>query len=408
MLLVRWNSMKKQCIVRIAIFIVLLSQTMVISETTIINKIKVIGNSITSTHVITGFVREFKEGDTVELKQLESITAAIKRRLLMTTWFYSVDVYIVKREQNETTSNVIIEVQEGYLLHFGGGNAYGSFGKENISGQGIFAGIDAGYNKQEVSILRPYSPYYYLLSAGNTPYTYVGPDLMEKAIQSVGWGGEIGKNLPYDMAIGLHCDADKLFSDTYHEVDGFVRESFVVRRDTRDDIFSPNSGSYVACSVGYLSGPELSTASLDARLYYSLLKNTIKWAGQGKFEGVQGDVRDNFFYPSLFGIDGIRAPVTTGMYGNSAFQIVNELRGLIFKETVLGFFLIAAEPALFFSAGCAGNSAHYFKNNKNYLYSFGIAARLFFYAPIFVPVRLEWGWNESGAKAVFFSVSKPF
>jgi len=377
-------------------------------EMTIINKLKVIGNSFTSTQVIAGFVREFKEGDTVDVNKLEIIAAAIKRRLIMTTWFYSVEVYVVKREINVATSNVIIEVQEGYLFRFGGGNAYGSFGKQNISGQGIFAGVDAGYNKQSVNFCRPYSQFYYILSAGNFPFTYTDPSLLKKDIQSVGGSGEVGINLPHDLTIGLNFDASKLFSDSYREFDGFVKESFVVKRNTRDDLFSPTSGSYVKGSVGYLSGPELSTASLDARLYYSLPGKSLKWAIQCRFEGVQGTIRDNFFYPNLFGIDGIRAPSSAGMYGNSAFQIVNELRGRIYNETVLGFASIAAEPALFLSAGCAGNSRSYFADDKNYQYSYGIAARLFFYAPIYVPLRLEWGWNRSGASAVFFSVSSPF
>jgi hypothetical protein len=96
------------------------------------------------------------------------------------------------------------------------------------------------------------------------------------------------------------------------------------------------------------------------------------------------------------------------MNGNVAVQIVTELRTRIFKKTAFGFVSIAAEPALFFAVGCAGNSANHFLNNDHYKYAYGVAGRLFLYEPVFLSLRLECGWNESGANAVFFSVTEPF
>lgn len=69
-----------------------------------------------------------------------------ERRLEKSNFFYSCSVMDTQVKENSEEKNIIISVTDGYRSRFGGGNAYGFFGTDNLNGRRKSFRIFAGYN----------------------------------------------------------------------------------------------------------------------------------------------------------------------------------------------------------------------------------------------------------------------
>ncbi|MEN2998746.1 MAG: POTRA domain-containing protein, partial [Brevinematia bacterium] len=115
-----------------------------------INKIKIEGNSHTKEEIILAIASEFLSDKEFSEEELNGIARRVEERLKNTTWFYSSRVYIVPSARGEEYRNVVIEVNEGFLLRFSGGYAYGMAGMDNIWGNGEKIFLYLGYNRQGI------------------------------------------------------------------------------------------------------------------------------------------------------------------------------------------------------------------------------------------------------------------
>ncbi|HEY1406953.1 MAG TPA: hypothetical protein VF857_10120, partial [Spirochaetota bacterium] len=102
-------------------------------------------SGFTSPATVLSFV-DLKPGETISLPALEREVYRAEIRLTRSHFFYDVSVQIIPPLNAPQKRTIYIKVNEGFLYRFGGGNAYGMFGKDNISGTRKSFRIYAGYN----------------------------------------------------------------------------------------------------------------------------------------------------------------------------------------------------------------------------------------------------------------------
>ena len=94
---------------------------------------------------------KFRENKMFTQKGFEKEAETTRLRLMNSGFFYSAQVETRESRKNPGTMVVYITVRTGFLLRFGGGNAYGLFGKAALGGRrNLLAGY-LGYNKSGAS-----------------------------------------------------------------------------------------------------------------------------------------------------------------------------------------------------------------------------------------------------------------
>ena len=78
---------------------------------------------------------KFRENKKFSGKQLEKEAESTRLRLMDSGLFYSAEVETRESRKNPGTMVIYISVRTGFLLRFGGGNAYGFFGKAALGGR---------------------------------------------------------------------------------------------------------------------------------------------------------------------------------------------------------------------------------------------------------------------------------
>ncbi len=101
------------------------------------------------------------------LDSLEKEVKQTELRLNESGYFYSATVDILPSRKSLDKRTVIITVKSGFLWRFGGGSAYGVFGKANFFGKRLEAMCYLGWNKNGASILYERAFNTPLILAGN-------------------------------------------------------------------------------------------------------------------------------------------------------------------------------------------------------------------------------------------------
>lgn len=96
---------------------------------------------------------KFRENKKFSEKQLEKEAESTRLRLMDSGLFYSAEVETRESRKNPGTMVIYISVRTGFLLRFGGGNAYGFFGKAALGGRRNNLTGYLGYNKSGASYL---------------------------------------------------------------------------------------------------------------------------------------------------------------------------------------------------------------------------------------------------------------
>ncbi len=94
---------------------------------------------------------KFRENKKFTQKGFEKEAETTRLRLMNSGLFYSAQVETRESRKNPGTMVVYITVRTGFLLRFGGGNAYGLFGKAALGGRRNLLTGYLGYNKSGAS-----------------------------------------------------------------------------------------------------------------------------------------------------------------------------------------------------------------------------------------------------------------
>ena len=122
---------------------------------------------------------KFRENKKFTKKDFEKEAETTRLRLMNSGLFYSAQVETRESKKNPGTMVVYITVRTGFLLRFGGGNAYGLFGKAALGGRrNLLAGY-LGYNKSGASYVDE-NAFGVPLILGAGAFTNVPQSLVEK------------------------------------------------------------------------------------------------------------------------------------------------------------------------------------------------------------------------------------
>ncbi len=379
------------------------------SEVVLINKIKVIGNKYTDTKIILDFVREFSENTSIDETAFSDIVERIQERLMKTQWFESVKCYIVELGNHKV--NLVIDVQEGYLLRYWGGDIYGGFGIDNLFGLGKFSSLELGYNKQYLTYSDKFignEQCFYDLGIGNKPTEYLSSGVSNIWVQELNLYEDFGINLPYDFMMGLGFNTSQIYSSSYYYLDSFVDPLTFIDYDTRDKVFSPGKGMFCGINCGFFYPQDLTRIQADYRTYFSLVQNLLKFAFRLNGGLEFGTVNDDYFMLSLGGIDGVRSDYVPGMIGISIMQLNTELRLSLFKIYFLDFVVLEFEPALFFDIGEAYSNINAINGFFSPIIGFGPSIHINLGDPLYIPLRFDFGFGVDGRMNFFFAIENPF
>jgi hypothetical protein len=100
----------------------------------------------TSPSTVMSFVG-VKPGDRMSPSSLEMEVYRSEKRLMGSRFFYDAGVSIIPPASDPQKRTVYIRVTEGFIDRFGGGNAYGMYGRDNLSGMRKSFRVYAGYNR---------------------------------------------------------------------------------------------------------------------------------------------------------------------------------------------------------------------------------------------------------------------
>jgi hypothetical protein len=389
----------------LVLLILFLAASTLSAERVSIRKIKVIGNTYTDTRVILDYAKELSEGSSWDVPALSNTLRRVEERLYLSSYFYTVSAVMVPSLKDTNAVNVVIEVTEGFLLRFNGGNAYGSFGMADMFGQGKDWDVLAGYNAQWAEWFDHHtglSWLYYEAGIGNRP----DPDGIH---QKIGGKFSFGVDLPCDLSAGITADAFRLFRQNYTPQLDALWLGATASLNQSSDFFSSPSGTVVNLTGGAFTGQELPRGSLEIKQYASAFDGALKFAFRA-FAQIQPVWNgDPYFLLSAAGIDGVRQPETNNLTGNTIALASVEIRWAAVNFPILGFSSVTLEPALFADAGRAWNSVGSIRDFSGFVPGYGVTMRIFFEMPVLIPVRVEAGWGpESPIPQIFFSVESPF
>ncbi|GEM_PF-1644948 len=409
--------------------IVLLSVFFIFSSTSAaitIGRIKVTGNTHTSTGTILSFLPELQEGHDYSQAELDGIVKRGKERLDITGWFYKADIYVTASKNGPDFRNIVIEVEEGFLYLFGGGSIYGVFGMDDVYGGGESFLLTMGWNAQYIVIGDSFlgRDLFYYIGAGNMPggyYTASGTNSYTwNDDQNIGSMQQIGLRFNYDFSISLSNSLNYIFSDNYAAVPGIGYDSIdlCAALDTRPDIYTSSHGYYISAVCGYFLPFEIynpfNRFQIQGETYFSIIPSydrlvlAFKLNGEYQDNSVQENyLNEDYLKISLAGIDGIRSLNVPDLIGNACIDGHAELRWDFFHASVFSIFNIDFEALTFFDCGEAADSIRDISED-NVQYAFGTGLRVFFREPVYVPVRIEFGWDKYGDMSFFVSVEAPF
>lgn len=384
-----------------------------------INKIKVIGNTHTKTETILAFVPELREKNEYTEEELKAIALRGKERLNLTGWFYKADIYIAPSKEGDDYKNIIIEVEEGFLYRFGGGPIYGMYGMDNVFGSGEYYSAQLGWNAQyiEAGSLFLTKNLFFKAGIGNLPggyYSNNGAQYQWTALQNIGGELEAGYRINYDFSLSLLNNINMLYTEDYSSLVNYYSAGAKAQIDARSDLYSSSRGHFM--ELKYSAVIPLNTGlkpfsriELDVRKYFSIIPVYNKLILALKFgAGYQDDVsQPDYLKLPLAGIDGIRNLNIPDLNGNVIVDGKAELRWDFFETEFFGIFNTDFEVMSFFDSGEAVNDFNGLSGDR-LQFAFGLGLRVFFEAPVYIPLRLEIGWDKNGNNSLFFSMSAPF
>lgn len=387
-----------------------------------VGQIKIIAGFPMDPLVIQGFLGEIKEGGVFPPEVLARLLTRAEERLANTNWFDRVAIYSVPYKDRSELVKIIIEVTAGFPYRFWGGPNYAGAGWENIKGSGRSIGLELGYKHYYFS----YTDYHWgssglfcQIGLGSRYFTYTRHNGAKTGTQKKGGSIFLGYRLNPDLMAGIEVGAFVL-SQPGESNANVLQIGGRLRFDERNKAFSPTAGRYGEVYAGYIAGVPQADAlaaagemisgymvKWETRSYFPLHGNLLavfRLQGVGQPKTI---VHDALRF-SLHGFNGIRAPFTEAMLAPVLLQAGGELRYRLPDSSLFGFLNLSVEPAVFIDLGLAGGDIGEITTSPTFLAATGLALRLRFGAPVFLPLRLEIGWNREGAAEVFFGLQEIF
>ena len=167
---------------------------------------------------------KFRENKKFSEKQLQKETESTRLRLIDSGLFYSAEVEVRESRKNPGTMVIYISVRTGFLLRFGGGNAYGFFGKAALGGRRNNLTGYLGYNKSGASYLDE-NTFGLPLILGASAFTNLPQSLAQKKPLTFDTFVKAGVFMTPDLKLG--ADLKTLFTVNEEPFADFILSPFL-------------------------------------------------------------------------------------------------------------------------------------------------------------------------------------
>jgi outer membrane protein assembly factor BamA len=401
-----------------------------------IKEIKIKGNTYTKAKIILAECH-LKIGKRVSLHQLREDLETIKQRLKALGYFYNVKVYW-KPIEEKTSARILIEIEEGFLWRFDAGPIYLAIGRENLFGEGKRFLTKLGVNTQTFE----YSTREYPFIIGGGVYHFAADMFNEYIVEETPNFGE-GKfrvdKLAGELFLtyrGVPCLrikntflGERLFFTSLSptlkpEALGIEGPKIILKLqpqinwDKRNREWSPTKGFYLKIS-GEIS-KQFWGSTLDFEKYLLEFRSYLPLFRKGilasRLQLGKASFSTPYYYLFNIGkfnlrnemrkIDGLRAPGYKNYVGHTMFLTNFEYR-LLGKEILLApIFKILPGVVFFFDLGKTWDENER-ANLTNLDFAYGFGLRFYILNPVWVNIRLEYGFGRQG-NAFYWKIGSAF
>lgn len=221
----------------------------------------------------------FAPGDTLTTDKLEKEVKLAEIRLMNSGYFYNARVIIIPPRKKPESRTILIKIKEGFPYRFGGGNAYGMFGMENLWGKRKRFNVAAGYNLAGGTFVDENFLNRNLILGSSLFYSNQGFESSKLTDYNRLDAKVLAGIRPHpDLLIGLDFGG-RLFS--YTEIFGDMTDQFLGDRDRRDILISP----YIEYKI---SGIHLEAGSGICRAQQGDITASMFLKAAGKYELFRG------------------------------------------------------------------------------------------------------------------------
>ena len=356
---------------------------------------------------------KFRENKKFSGKQIQKEAESTRLRLMDSGLFYSAEVETRESRKNPGTMVIYISVRTGFLLRFGGGNAYGFFGKAALGGRRNNLTGYLGYNKSGASYLDE-NAFGLPLILGASAFTNLPQSLAQKKPLTFDTLVKAGVFMTPDLKLG--ADLKTLFTVNEEPFADFIlspflcdtvwfSEKLVMKSELRlfnyfSDEWKGNS-TEAAVNIDYSPFQKITLAGL--------------LSGGAVIDQNDGDktVKINLEKSALSLCDGlglanrgIRSGYTEEELKVDCYGLFSaEIRWNAFDFILANCFPVTFRPYLFTDLALAKN---YSAGDLTFLDAYGAGLLISFECPVFAYFNFSYGLNHEGKGRFVFAAMQSF
>ncbi len=394
--------------VKILLFLAcfLLSQV----EALTIQKVRIIGSSITQESVIRNMLPELIEGAVIATADIDSLVAKWEARLMRTQYFDKVAIDPIVSQKDPSKVNIIIDLADGFTDRYGGGAIFGIWGHLNEKGEGIDSIYQLGLNAASVAMENHHIGLKHVTeqtSFGISPIPYTTRAYVDKTTLRVGGRESLLVDLASDLQMGVGVEAyDQYGADGAFE-NNYIEPSIRLVYDARNRIFNPSAGLYWQGDVGYLFGQDILRAKFDLNHYQTLLSPQLVLMTQASLVAQKGSLTNDGFAYSAVALGFVRAHPAVNVFGFQRYLFRTELRYTAMNPILVDFIDTSIIPYGFIEVG---NATDEFCDCLSSVgaYASGVGLKWVIGSPVFVPIDLSWSLSATGGSILQLGVFSTF
>ena len=357
---------------------------------------------------------KFRENKKFTQKQIQKEAERTRLRLMDSGLFYSAEVEVRESRKNPGTMVVYISVRTGFLLRFGGGNAYGFFGKAGLGGRRNKLTAYLGYNKSGASYLDE-NIFGLPLIFGASAFTNLPQSLAQKKPLTFDTLAKTGAFLTPDLKLGT--DLKTVFTVNEEPFAAYTISPFLCHTNwfAENLVMKSELRLYNYFSDEYEGSSAEAAVNLDYTPFKKITLAGLLSGGTVIYQNVDqaACVKINLEKISLTFCDelglanrGIRSGYTKEELTTDCYGLFSaEIRWQAYSCTMAKTFPLDIIPYLFTDLALARKSSD---EDLTFLDAYGAGLLISFDCPVFAYFNFSYGLNHEGKGRFTFAAMQSF
>lgn len=357
---------------------------------------------------------KFRENKKFSEKQLQKEAESTRLRLMDSGLFYSAEVEAQESRKNPGTMVIYISVRTGFLLRFGGGNAYGFFGRAALGGRRNNLTGYLGYNKSGASYLDE-NTFGLPLIFGASAFTNLPQSLAQKKPLTFDTLVKAGVFMTPDLKFG--ADLKTLFTVKETPFAAFTISPFLCHTNWFSEklVMKSELRLYNYFSDDYEGSSSEAAVNLDYTPFKKITLAGLLSGGAVIYQNVDqaACVKINLEKTALTLCDelglanrGIRSGYTKEELSTDCYGLFSaEIRWKAYSCTMAKTFPLDIIPYLFTDLALAKN---FEDNGQAFLDAYGTGLLISFDCPVFAYFNFSYGLNHEGKGRFTFAAMQSF